>query len=109
MIIKGLRLFILGQPNPNELKDIYLVGRYAFGVIWGDDYSSIYLFDRLRVDDPAGGHESSAALMEAMGWPRDIKKLTEGLCVTWTDGHESFYPYVDLCVLCRCAGCIGGY
>jgi DUF971 family protein len=109
MTIKGLRLPILGQPNPNEPKDVHLVGRYALGVTWGDDHSSIYPFDRLRRDDAAGGHEPSAALTEAMGWPRDIKKLSEGLRVTWTDGHESLYPYADLRALCRCAGCTGGH
>ena len=109
MTIKGLRLPILGQPNPNEPKDVHLVGRYALGVTWGDSHSSIYPFDRLRRDDPAGGHEPPAALTEAMGWPRDIKKLTEGLRVAWTDGHESLYPYADLRALCRCAGCTGGH
>ena len=63
----------------------------------------------MRRDDAAGGHEPSAALTEAMSWPRDIKKLPEGLRVTWTDGHESLYPYADLRALCRCAGCTGGH
>jgi hypothetical protein len=63
----------------------------------------------LRVDDPAGGHEPGAVLTEAMAWPRDIKKLPEGLRVTWTDGHDSLYPYADLRALCRCAGCTGGH
>ena len=35
--------------------------------------------------------------------------LAEGLRVTWTDGHESLYPYADLRALCRCAGCTGGH
>ena len=109
MTIKGLRLPILGQPNPNEPKDVHLVGRYALGVTWGDSHSSIYPFDRLRRDDSAASHEPSAALTEAMSWPRDIKKLGEGLRVTWTDGHESLYPYADLRALCRCAGCTGGH
>ena len=53
MTIKGI-LPILGQGNPGEPKDIHLVGRYALGVSWGDGHSSIYPFDRLRLDDPAG-------------------------------------------------------
>ena len=52
MTIKGLRLPILGQPNPNEPKDVHLVGRYALGVTWGDSHSSIYPFDRLRRGRP---------------------------------------------------------
>ena len=109
MTIKGLRLPILGQPNPNEPKDVHLVGRYALGVTWGTATRASIRSIGCAVDDPAAGHEPSAALTEAMGWPRDIKKLTEGLRVTWTDGHESLYPYADLRALCRCAGCTGGH
>ena len=67
MTIKGLRLPILGQPNPNEPKDVHLVGRYALGVTWADDHSSIYPFDRLRVDDPAGEREPGAELTRGDG------------------------------------------
>lgn len=109
MTIKGLRLPILGQPNPNEPKDVHLVGRYALGVTWADDHSSIYPFDRLRVDDPAGEREPGAELTQAMAWPQDIKRQADGLRVTWTDGHRSLYPYIHLRALCRCAGCTGGH
>lgn len=109
MTLKGIRLPILGQPNPNEPRDVHLVGRYALGVTWRDDHSSIYPFDRLRADDPSAGHEPGGVLTEAMSWPRDIKKLAEALRVTWTDGHESLYAYADLRARCRCAGCTGGH
>jgi DUF971 family protein len=104
-----LTLPILGQPNPSEPKDVHLVGRYALGVTWADDHSSIYPFDRLRLDDPALGGESEIALTESMSWPKDIKRLPDGLRVTWTDDHESVYPYPALRALCRCAGCTGGH
>ena len=104
-----LSLPILGQPNPSEPKDIHLVGRYALGVTWADDHSSIYPFDRLRLDDPARGDGVEGELTPAMCWPRDIKKLPEGLRVTWTDALESVYPYARLRGLCRCAGCTGGH
>jgi len=104
-----LSLPILGQPNPSEPKDLHLVGRYALGVTWEDDHSSIYPFDRLRLDDPASPAGSDAALTEAMSWPRDIKRLPDALRVTWTDGRESRYPYPVLRGLCRCAGCTGGH
>src|SRR5262245_44478578 len=107
--MKGLRLPILGQPSPNEPKDVHLVGRYALGVTWVDGHSSIYPFDRLRLDDPAASRDAGAVLTEEMGWPQDIKRLPEGLRVTWTDGHQSLYPYADLRALCRCAGCTGGH
>jgi DUF971 family protein len=104
-----INLPILGQPNPSEPKDIHLVGRYALGVTWADDHSSIYPFDRLRLDDPAQGGRQEPLLTEAMTWPRDIKKLPDVLRVTWTDGQQSLYPYALLRGLCRCAGCTGGH
>ena len=113
MAIK-ISLPILGQPNPHEPKDVHLVGRYALGVTWADDHSSIYPFPRLRLDDPArpqsdSTEESETTLTEAMSWPRDIKKQPDGLRVTWSDGHESLYPFPALRTLCRCAGCTGGH
>jgi DUF971 family protein len=104
-----LKLPILGQPNPSEPKDVHLVGRYAVGVTWADDHSSIYPFDRLRLDDPVVRDQPPVTVTEAMGWPSDIKKSPEGLRVTWTDGHQSLYPYPELRALCRCAGCAGGH
>ena len=104
-----LSLPILGQPNPNEPKDIHLVGRYALGVTWADDHSSIYPFDRLRLDDPTLRDQPAVTLTEGMSWPQDIKRLPEGLRVTWTDGHQSLYAYAGLRTLCRCAGCTGGH
>lgn len=103
------RLPILGQPDPNQPRDVHLVGRYALGVSWADDHSSIYPFDRLRLDDPATREAPPTELSEAMVWPRDIRRLAEGLRVTWADGHESLYPYADLRGLCRCAACTGGH
>jgi hypothetical protein len=29
--------------------------------------------------------------------------------VTWSDGHESLYPFPALRALCKCAGCTGGH
>jgi len=115
MAIK-INLPILGQPNPHDVKDVHLVGRYALGVTWADDHSSIFPFQRLRLDDPAraqvdptGANAPDEKLTEAMGWPRDIKKEAEGLRVTWSDGHVSVYPFPALRALCKCAGCTGGH
>ena len=104
-----VNLPILGQPNPSEPKDIHLVGRYALGVTWADDHSSIYPFDRLRLDDPEHRTEQDVELTQAMTWPQDIRKLSDSLRVTWTDGQQSLYPYALLRALCRCAGCTGGH
>jgi DUF971 family protein len=115
MAIK-INLPILGQPNPDEPKDVHLVGRYALGVTWADNHSSIYPFQRLRLDDPARAcadserkEDPEEALTEAMRWPRDIKKQPDGLRVTWSDDHVSLYPFPDLRALCKCAGCTGGH
>jgi DUF971 family protein len=108
MTIKGL-LPILGQGNPGEPTDVHLVGRYAIGVTWADGHSSIYPFDRLRLDDPATAGAEPAPLTQAMTWPRDIKRLPDALRVGWSDGHESLYPYGLLRGLCKCAGCTGGH
>ena len=104
-----LNLPILGQPNPSEPKEVHLVGRYALGVTWADGHSSIYPFDRLRLDEPSPNAAPTGTMTEAMGWPQDIKKLPDGLRITWTDGHASVYPYAALRALCRCAGCTGGH
>lgn len=106
MTIKRL-LPIVGQPDPSRPSDVHLVGRYALGVTWADDHSSIFPFERLRLDDPAGVEDGP--MSEAMTWPRDIKRLPDGLRVTWSDGHESVYAYADLRARCRCAACTGGH
>ena len=108
--MKGrLSLPILGQPDPHQPRDVHLVGRYAVGVDWADRHSSIYPFERLRRDDPKAPLSPDMPATEAMIWPRDIKKLPEGLRVRWADGHESLYPYAALRARCQCAGCTGGH
>lgn len=108
MAIK-INLPILGQPNPDEPTDVHLVGRYAVGITWADNHSSIYPFERLRLDDPVRAAQGDTPLTPAMSWPRDIKKRPEGLLVTWSDDHQSVYPFPALRALCRCAGCTGGH
>jgi DUF971 family protein len=101
------KLPILGQPDPNMPRDVHLVGRYALGVTWADGHSSIYPFDRLRLDDPAVPPEEPPA--EGAAWPREIARRPEGLRVVWADGHASLYPYAELRARCGCAGCTGGH
>jgi len=105
----GKFLPIVGQPNPDQPKDIHLVGRYALGITWADGHGSIYPFDRLRLDDPAGESQEEGTLTQEMTWPKEIRKLPEALQVAWLDGRESAYPYATLRALCRCAGCTGGH
>jgi DUF971 family protein len=102
-------LRVLGQPEPNELKDIRLVGRYAIGADWADNHSSIYPFEQLRRECPCGACAALASLTDEMAWPAAIKRAPEGLRVEWSDAHTSLYPYRALRALCRCAGCTGGH
>ncbi len=100
-----LTLPLFGQPSPNDLSDIHLVGRYALGATWADKHESIYPFERLRRDCPCGSCGAVPSLTPEMGWPGEIKRLAEGVRVLWSDGHESLYPYANLRALCRCAAC----
>lgn len=100
---------IFGQPSPNELSDLHLVGRYALGATWADKHGSIYPFERLRRDCPCGACKELPWLTQEMTWPKEIKRESEGVRVVWSDGHASLYPYADLRALCRCAACTGGH
>jgi DUF971 family protein len=105
--VSGLgRLPIVGQPNPDEPRDVHLVGRYAIGATWADDHGSIYPFDRLRQDCPCGACAAGGPT-PTMAWPEEIRRLATSLRVRWSDGHESLYPYATLRSLCRCAVCAG--
>jgi len=107
--IKKLSIPLLGQPDPNTVGDLHLVGRYAVGVTWADQHGSIYPFERLRRDCPCGGCAAADSIPGAGMWPTDIARTPGGLQVTWGDGHVSLYAYPALRALCRCAGCTGGH
>jgi len=100
---------IFGQPNPNEARDIHLVGRYALGVTWADNHGSIYPFEQLRRDCPCGSCAGFQTMTQEMTWPREIKRLPDTVRLVWSDSHESLYPCADLRRLCRCAACTGGH
>jgi DUF971 family protein len=100
---------IVGQPNPNEPKDVHLVGRYAVGITWADGHGSIYPFDQLRRSCRCGTCGDTRPVTPEMTWPREIKKLGDGLGVDWSDGHPSVFPYPELRAGCRCATCTGGH
>lgn len=104
-----VNLPLFGQPSPIELSEVRLVGRYALGATWADNHGSIYPFEELRRGCPCGGCAALGVLSVEMTWPREVKRLAEGLRIVWSDGHESLYPYPDLRGLCRCAGCTGGH
>jgi len=87
MAIK-VSLPILGQPNPDEPKDVHLVGRYALGVTWADTREHL----SLRAPAPRRSRAPARAGSGAdpgHGLAKDIKKQADGLRVTWSDGHQS--------------------
>jgi DUF971 family protein len=102
---RKLSIPILGQGDPNQPRDVHLVGRYALGIDWSDGHGSIYPFDHLRAACPCGA--CGAGTMPPTVWPREIKKLDNALRITWADGHDSVLPYAALRAGCRCAGCTG--
>lgn len=106
---RKILLPLLGQPDPNAVKDVHLVGRYAVGVTWGDDHGSIYPFERLRGDCGCGACAALTGLTPAQAWPQEIARTPEGMRVVWADGHVSLWAFGDLRALCRCAGCTGGH
>lgn len=42
----------------------------------------------------------------ASSQPTEIKKETDGLRITWGDGHQGLYPHRYLRVNCQCAACV---
>ena len=104
---RKLSIPILGQGDPNRPKDVHLVGRYALGVDWSDGHGSIYPFEPLRRSCPCGACADLVVSDPSVTWPRELKKLDEGLRVVWSDGHESLLSWPDLRAACRCASCTG--
>ena len=41
-----------------------------------------------------------------MVWPVKVDGTEQGLAITWSDGHDSFYPGRYLRGSCRCAECV---
>lgn len=88
------------------------VGRYAFGVQWGDGHDSIIPHRVVRLACPC---EDCAALgpeqLPRAGGavePRTVELLGEAsLFIVWGDGHETVLLCDELRALCRCARCAG--
>lgn len=100
------KLRLLGA-DPNEIKEIHLVGRYALGVSWEDGHGSIYPFPFLRKHCPCSQCAGSLPdpLPEGESWPTEIKRVEGGIRIGWQSGHETQYPGARLREICACALC----
>jgi DUF971 family protein len=85
--------------DPNQAREVTLVGRYAIGVTWGDGHASIYPFPALRAACPCGACGPSNAS------PVEIRREPGALVVVWPDGHESRLASPALRRRCLCAQC----
>jgi DUF971 family protein len=98
-------------PDPYAPRDVHLVGRYALGVDWQNNHSSIYPFDFLRAACPCPGCEEARAAgpspspEEPQSWPVEVRKEGTGLRIRWQDDHETVFGGHELRDLCRCATC----
>lgn len=84
------------------------VGRYALGVVWGDQHDSILPFKALRGACPCETCVARAPV------PPDGERLVRveplggrSLFLRWGDGHETLLLLEEVRDLCRCARCVG--
>ena len=96
-------------PDATRIVRLNGVGRYALGVLWGDQHDSILPFRNLRRACPC---ETCAALPTDAAAP-DVELVRaeslgdRSVFLRWSDGHETLLLVEELRDLCRCARCAG--
>lgn len=92
-----------------RIEKLTQVGRYAFGVVWGDGHDSILPHRTVRLVCPC--EECEGVQAEPHGAAAEPKRVDllgeESLFVEWADGHETLLLLTELRALCRCARCVG--
>jgi DUF971 family protein len=86
------------------------VGRYALGVVWGDQHESILPWKSLRAACPCEICASGASATPAAEAERLVRVEPLGgrsLFLRWADGHETLLMLDEVRDLCRCARCVG--
>ena len=98
-------------PDATHIEKLTEVGRYALGVVWGDQHDSILPFRNLRRACPCDA--CAAARGDAVpttGAEQLVRVEVLGgrsLFLRWGDGHETVLLLDELRDLCRCARCVG--
>lgn len=95
----------------DRIDSLKQVGRYAFGIQWGDGHDSIIPHRNVRrmcpCDDCARAPLADDAPASAIT-PAAVDVLGEqSIFVRWGDGHETLLLTGELRDLCRCAHCAG--
>lgn len=99
-----------GSPDATRIDRLSEVGRYALGVLWGDQHDSILPYRNIRracpcdacadaTEGPLTPEAERLARVEVLG--------EQSIFLRWADGHETLMLVGELRALCRCARCIG--
>ena len=98
-------------PDATHIDRLSEVGRYALGVLWGDQHDSILPHRSLRRACPC---ESCATTGPDAPLPPEAERLArietlgeQSVFLRWGDGHETLLLVEELRDLCRCARCVG--
>ena len=100
------------QQGPRDrVESLKQVGRYAFGIQWGDGHDSIIPHRNVRRVCPCELCETTPLADDASPasiTPSAVEVLGErSVFVRWADGHETVLLTSELRDLCRCAHCAG--
>jgi len=98
-------------PEATHVEKLSEVGRYALGVLWGDQHDSILPFRNLRRACPC--ETCAAASPDAPPTP-EAERLARAevigersLFLRWADAQETLLLLDEVRDLCRCARCVG--
>jgi DUF971 family protein len=101
---------MVADPNDaTRIAKLTEVGRYAFGIVWGDGHDSIIPHRTVRLVCPCDECEGvDAEPRGEAARPQRVDLLGEqSLFVEWADGHETLLLLAELRAVCRCARCVG--
>ena len=93
-----------------QVERLSAIGRYAFGIVWGDGHDSILPHRAVRAacpcetceplppdERPSAGDAIRPTAAEILGG--------QSFFVAWADGHETYIGFAELRRRCPCATC----